>query len=73
MQRREYALTDVINLLAKVIPRPLSCKVIQVLKKISAPPFGRAVFFPKTLQDRDTELNIANKFNHAREGQIIIF
>jgi len=30
----------------------LSCKVIQVLKKISTPRFARVVFFPKTLPDK---------------------
>jgi hypothetical protein len=61
LMQRNYILTDMTNLLAKVIPYPLSCKVIQVLKKISAPHCVRAVFFPKTLQDRETELIFANK------------
>jgi hypothetical protein len=49
----------------------LSCKVIQVLAKISAPSL-RAVFFPKTLQDRDTELMSAKNLIKSVKDIILI-
>ena len=46
---------------AKVIPCPIvpQGQALRVLEKISTPHCVRVVFFPKTLQDKDTELMVA--------------